>query len=204
MEWSKRKQQPPLDSSLPTDVVRAAQAAREYVAARDGRAGEPLRLAGPEPFQRDRRASEASADAIMARVHQMSTGTESQASHPALRHASGLRVAMLALAAVLVAALSSIATMGVIRSSGTVEVRFVLSAPEASSVMLAADFNQWTPEGHALKRSPDGHWEITVPLQKGKAYAYNFVIDGKRWIVDPSSASRLEDGFGGSSSTISL
>lgn len=184
--------------------VALGTAAREFIAARDSgvSGGEPA--ASLEPFRRDRRDAEASADAIMARVRQVSAGMEPRGLHRELRHAPGLRVAMLAVAAVLVAAVSSIATIRIIGSNATVEVRFVLSAPEASSVMLAADFNQWVPEGYALKRSSDGYWEITVPLQKGKSYAYNFVIDGERWIVDPSSASRLDDGFGGSSSTISL
>jgi len=85
-----------------------------------------------------------------------------------------------------------------------VDVRFVLVAPEASSVWLAADFNQWAADGYALSRNSDGSWEITVPLRKGRAYAYNFVIDGERWVVDPSSPSRLDDGFGGSSSSLTL
>jgi len=191
MKSSKRARQAGTLSPGSDPVV---DAAREFIETRDpGEAGVGL-AGGAKPFRRDRRMAEASADAIMARVRQTS----------GRNRAPGSRIAMMAIAAVLVAALSSIATIGIIRSSATVEVRFVLSAPEASSVMLAADFNQWTPDGYALKRSPDGHWEITVPLQKGKSYAYNFVIDGERWIVDPSTASRLDDGFGGSSSTISL
>ncbi len=190
MERSKRKQEGTLDSSGPAAVTQAVGAAREYIVRRDGK--------GPEPFPRDKRASLASAEAIMARIRALPMATTAVHRHPSFR------VAMLAVAAVLVAAISSIATMGVLRSSGTVEVHFVLMAPDASSVTLAADFNQWMPEGHELKRDSDGRWEITIPLRKGKSYAYNFVIDGERWIVDPSTAARLEDGFGGSSSTISL
>jgi hypothetical protein len=190
--------------TLSTTSVPAIHAAREFIIARDSDKTEGSHAPVPQPFRRDARSTQASADAIMARVRQVAEEAESRASHPARHHASGLRVAMFAVAAVLVAALSSIATIGIVGASATVEVRFVLSAPEASSVMLAADFNQWTTDGYALKRGPDGHWEITVPLQKGKSYAYNFVIDGERWIVDPSTASRLDDGFGGSSSSISL
>jgi hypothetical protein len=108
-----------------------------------------------------------------------------------------------AAAAVLVAALSSIITLGLIRSSTTVDVRFVLEAPEATSVWLAADFNEWSPDGYTMKKTGDGTWEITVPLRKGKAYAYNFIIDGEHWVADPSSPARLDDGFGGSRSSLS-
>lgn len=201
MKRSMRSRQTGIPSAI---SVPAIHAAREFIIAHDSEETEGHHAPGPQPFRRDARSAQASADAIMARVRQVAVEAESRASQPARHHASGLRVAMLAVAAVLVAAVSSITTIGIIRSSATVEVRFVLSAPEASSVMLAADFNQWTTDGYALERGPDGYWEITVPLRKGKSYAYNFVIDGKRWIVDPSSASSLDDGFGGSSSTISL
>ena len=121
--------------------------------------------------------------------------------HPS-RHV--FRIASLAAAAVVIAALSSILTVNFMRSDATIDVRFVLVAPEASSVHLAADFNQWSPDGYGMVRKQDGSWEITVPLRKGRAYAYNFIIDGERWIADPAGSLLLDDGFGGSSSSISL
>lgn len=189
---------------LSNGLEEAVHAAREFILARDPDAPGDGSAAVPEPFRRDARSARTTADAIMARVRLESTGAQSFKLQPVGHRAPGMRIAMLAAAAVLVAALSSIITLRVIGASDTVEVHFVLAAPEATSVMLAADFNQWKPDGYAMKRGADGHWEITVPLRKGKSYAYNFVIDGERWIADPASASRLDDGFGGSSSTISL
>lgn len=86
-----------------------------------------------------------------------------------------------------------------------VTVRFVLSAPEASSVYLAGDFNSWNGERYQLKRAgSDGLWEIMVPLRKGKVYVYNFILDGTTWIADPQVPAKIDDGFGGSGSLLRL
>lgn len=116
----------------------------------------------------------------------------------------GRRIAWLAAAAALVAIASSALTMAFIRRGYPVEVRFVLEAPEATSVWLAADFNDWSPSGYELEKAPDGSWSITVRLRRGASYSYNFVIDGERWVADPAAPSRLDDGLGGVSSSLSL
>lgn len=180
-----------------------------YLDSRD-EAGRDRAMHGDElPFARDPEAAEATATAIMSRIRADGAPEAGPARLDALAAARpsrsrGFRLAGLAAAAVFVAALSSIVTLGLIRSGTTVNVRFVLVAPEARSVWLAADFNGWSPDGYELERSAGGAWEITVPLRKGSAYAYNFVIDGQRWIPDPSSPVRLDDGFGGETSSLSL
>ena len=90
-------------------------------------------------------------------------------------------------------------------NSDTITVSFLLDAPQAKSVYLAGDFNAWSGDGYALRRvRPDGKWEIKIPLKKGKVYVYNFVVDGTKWIVDPSVPARVDDGFGGSGSLLRL
>jgi len=182
----------------------------DYLAARDEAGHDRSMPEGISPFARDPEAAKATADAVMAAIRSEPARRPAIAAPlralavPTSGRVRALRIASLAAAAVLVAALSSVVTLGIIRSGSTINVRFVLVAPEASSVWLAADFNGWSPNGYELKRSSNGAWEIRVPLKKGKAYAYNFIIDGERWIADPSSPSRLDDGFGGSSSSLSL
>jgi hypothetical protein len=154
----------------------------------------------PAPFLRDASAAARSSDAIMAGIR--SAGPLTTFLPRPDRRGPGL--VGLAAAAALLIALSSLVTFGVMRSGATVEVRFVLVAPDARSVWLAADFNQWSPDGYEMHRTSDGPWEITVPLRKDKSYSYNFIIDGERWIADPGAPSRVDDGFGGASSSLSL
>jgi 1,4-alpha-glucan branching enzyme len=86
-----------------------------------------------------------------------------------------------------------------------VTVHFVLNDPTARSVALAGDFTGWKGQGLQLHReTKTGEWELTVKLRKGGLYAYNFIVDGEKWIPDPSVPERIEDGFGGASSLLRL
>lgn len=71
------------------------------------------------------------------------------------------------------------------------EVVFRLNAPEAQSVFLVGDFNNWNPTLDALV-SRDGPWETRLFLVPGR-YRYLFIVDGKR-IADPDNPYRDEDG----------
>lgn len=80
-------------------------------------------------------------------------------------------------------------------------VHFRLDAPDASSVHLAGDFTGWEPS-YELHESQPGVWTVVVPLEAG-VHDYAFVIDGERWTPDPL-ATRVDDGFGGENSRLSL
>jgi hypothetical protein len=84
----------------------------------------------------------------------------------------------------------------------TILVRFELVAPAAERVTLAGSFNGWNPDGIELTRSPDnGLWTGTVPLVPGE-HQYLFVIDGTRWMPDPTAQAQVDDGFGQTNSVI--
>ena len=82
-------------------------------------------------------------------------------------------------------------------------VTFSLAAPEAESVALVGDFNDWNPESSKMIRTK-GNWEIKVKLKKEQVYTYNYVINGQEWITDPNSLLNVDDGFGGESSILKL
>lgn len=87
----------------------------------------------------------------------------------------------------------------------SIMIRLVLEAPEARSVMVAADWNQWNPETHPLTDDDgDGIWEIHLRLQRGRDYQYQFVIDGNRWVADPEARVQIDDGFGGINSLLNI
>lgn len=84
-------------------------------------------------------------------------------------------------------------------------VQFELSAPEAESVALVGDFNQWEPDSYELvDPDGDGVWEIEVELEQDRVYTYNFLIDDSEWISDPMSNTRVQDSFGGEKSVLNL
>src|SRR5688500_13285420 len=64
-------------------------------------------------------------------------------------------------------------------------VQFMLTAPAASRVALAGDFNGWDTRGTPLARdSRDGRWAITLALAPGR-HRYAYVVDDTQWVRDP-------------------
>ncbi|PJA27318.1 MAG: sporulation initiation inhibitor Soj [candidate division Zixibacteria bacterium CG_4_9_14_3_um_filter_46_8] len=75
--------------------------------------------------------------------------------------------------------------------------------PEAAAVMLAGDFNNWSPDSGLMeKRDMAGLWERLITLDPG-TYQYRFVVDGK-WIADPSNPIKADDNLGGVNSVITI
>jgi len=87
------------------------------------------------------------------------------------------------------------------KTMGSKQVRkteFKLSAPQAESVFIAGDFNQWNPSSHPLKADANGTWRISLGLNPGR-YEYRFFVD-REWQNDPNCSSFVENPFGTSNS----
>lgn len=92
-------------------------------------------------------------------------------------------------------------TVVAVTTQDTVYVHFELTAPAARAVAVAGSFNGWRPEALPMRRSSAGVWSVTVPLALGE-YHYQFVVDGVRWVSDPTAHALEDDGFGGRNSVI--
>lgn len=81
-------------------------------------------------------------------------------------------------------------------------VHIIFYSPEAGSVALIGDFNQWgaRPVAPAVSRDR-GVWEFTLNLPAG-VYHYNLLVDGERWAANPKSSTLVPDGFGGTNSVL--
>ena len=84
-----------------------------------------------------------------------------------------------------------------------VYVRLVLLQPDARSVSVAGDFNDWNPGQTKLERSEGGMWTATIALKPGR-YQYMFVIDGKQWVADPLAEEGAGDGFGSQNAVLDV
>jgi hypothetical protein len=83
-------------------------------------------------------------------------------------------------------------------------VQFMLVAPNASSVSVVGDFNDWDPAATPLREAADaGVWTITVPLAAGR-HQYVFMVNGTRWTPDPAAPLAVEDSFGMPNSVITV
>jgi len=84
-----------------------------------------------------------------------------------------------------------------------VYVQFLISAPEARTVALAGDFNEWDPTIQLDDPDGDGLWSARVALEPG-VHEYMFVIDGSEWRPDPNALSYTNDGFGQQNSVLAV
>ncbi|MDQ3197596.1 MAG: glycogen-binding domain-containing protein [Verrucomicrobiota bacterium] len=81
------------------------------------------------------------------------------------------------------------------------KVTFQFTAPDASNVYLAGDFNGWaenkdgtvSDSKYALTKGDDGVWRTEVELAPGR-HSYKFVVDGSRWEADPNTSEKDESG----------
>ena len=77
--------------------------------------------------------------------------------------------------------------------AGRIELR--VYAPEAASVAVAGEFNDWSPTAHPLRRDGEGWWAVTLRIAPGR-YEYAYFVDGD-WITPPDADLTVDDGFGG-------
>ena len=72
----------------------------------------------------------------------------------------------------------------------------------AQTVSVAGDFNDWNATKNPLRKNDTGLWVVTLPAPTAGEYQYKFVIDGHRWLEDPSNGMKVPDKFGGLNSVI--
>lgn len=81
-------------------------------------------------------------------------------------------------------------------------VNFSFYAPEAKSVSLAGDFNNWDVNSTPLKKDAKGMWKKSLSLAPGR-YEYKFFVDGD-WKEDPKCSSSVSNIFGTQNSVLIL
>lgn len=75
-------------------------------------------------------------------------------------------------------------------SSGAVPVYFHINRPEAHSVYVVGEFNDWSQTSLPLEQDANGVWTAKRYVPPG-IYAYKIIVDGE-WILDPSASETLE------------
>ena len=78
-------------------------------------------------------------------------------------------------------------------------IQFSLHAPQAKSVQVAGNFNNWDPKKSRLERDGDG-WKANIPLAPGR-YEYRFVVDGE-WITDPNCKETVRNDYGSTNAVL--
>ena len=79
---------------------------------------------------------------------------------------------------------------------------FVFHDDGANSVSVAGDFNGWSHVATPLKRNESGLWFTEIAVPRTGRFEYKFIINGQRWIEDPSNGMKAPDNYGGLNSVL--
>ena len=75
-----------------------------------------------------------------------------------------------------------------------VEVELTCEAPQAETVFVAGDFNQWRADDLRMRQDETGTWKVKVWLAPGR-HEYRFIVAGE-WQDDPHASARVPNAFG--------
>lgn len=79
---------------------------------------------------------------------------------------------------------------------------FVFHDDRAYSVSVAGDFNGWSHVATPLKRNESGLWFTEIVVPRAGRFEYKFIINGQRWIEDPSNGMKAPNNYGGLNSVL--
>lgn len=79
---------------------------------------------------------------------------------------------------------------------------FVFHDDSANSVSVAGDFNGWSEAATPLQRNDSGLWSTEIVVPRAGRFEYKFIINGRRWIEDPSNGMKTPDNYGGLNSVL--
>ena len=81
---------------------------------------------------------------------------------------------------------------------------FLYHDDEALTVSLVGDFNSWDTVLTPLRKDESGLWLAEVEAPKAGRYQYKFIVDGSRWLEDPSNGMKVPDNYGGLNSVLAI
>ena len=87
------------------------------------------------------------------------------------------------------------------------KVTFVLpkdAAPDAETVCILGEFNNWSQDAHPMKRQKDGSFTITLELDTGRSYRFRYIIDGWKYENDWFADRYETNPYGGEDSVVDL
>ena len=62
----------------------------------------------------------------------------------------------------------------------------------AKTVSLLGDFNEWNPT--ALKKQKNGTFKASIELEKGKEFAFRYLVDTEVWVNDEAADKYVPNG----------
>lgn len=92
-----------------------------------------------------------------------------------------------------------------LESENVCRVTFMLpkvAAPDAESVCVVGDFNDWDLKANRMKKRENGDYTITLDLKPEREYQFRYLINGSRWENDWSADKYVKSPYGDSDNSV--
>jgi len=77
-----------------------------------------------------------------------------------------------------------------------------IAAPNAKSVYIVGDFNNWNMHAHPMKKSREGNYTVTLELEPGREYQFRYFIDETKWENDWNADKYVKSPYGDSDNSV--
>jgi 1,4-alpha-glucan branching enzyme len=78
------------------------------------------------------------------------------------------------------------------------------AAPDAETVCVMGEFNDWSCDANPLKRQKNGDFSVSLDLEKGRSYRFRYLVDGWKFENDWQADRYEANPYGGDDSVIEL
>jgi len=72
----------------------------------------------------------------------------------------------------------------------------IIAAPNAKSVCIVGDFNDWNIHANPMKKQKNGDFTIKLDLEKGREYQFRYLIDDMTWENDWNADKYAKSPYG--------
>lgn len=91
----------------------------------------------------------------------------------------------------------------VLKSKPICKVTFTLPETiKAESAYLVGDFNSWDEKATPLKKLKNGHFTVTLELEKGREYQFRYLVNSTEWHNDWHADKYVPNPFSGDNSVV--
>jgi len=77
-----------------------------------------------------------------------------------------------------------------------------IAAPNAKSVCIVGDFNNWSIHAHPMRKLKTGDYTITLELETRREYQFRYLIDEVRWENDWQADKYVRSPYGDSDNSV--
>jgi 1,4-alpha-glucan branching enzyme len=77
-----------------------------------------------------------------------------------------------------------------------------MAAPDAQSVSIVGDFNDWNTHANPMRRQENGDFEISLKFEPRKEYQFRYFIDESKWENDWNADKYVKSPLGDSDNSV--